>query len=179
MHPEQLEGLAAQILKQTVLKVPVNALLLADALGLRLVPVEGPHDEGKCGIEIRFNRHARYRDRQEFIASSAARWVIFDSGHYATEVTSRRLARALMLPKAAFIADLGKQRDLEWLLRRQPHASHAMICARLGDVGVHVRAIRSATSARASAALQGAEPPASTGATRRPHAYDSLRPETR
>lgn len=177
MQPEQFEGLAAEILAQTNLKLPVNALLLADALGLRLVPVDGPHDEGRSGIEIRFNRRARYRDRQEFIAGCAARWVILDSGHYATEVATRRLARALMLPRANFIADLGKQRDLSWLLRRQPHASHAMICARLGDVGVKVRAIRCATSAHASVAC--APEAASTAGSHRPRAYDSLLLETR
>lgn len=158
MHSDQLEGLAAEILVKTGLKHPVSALSLADVLGLRLVPVDGPYDEGKSGIEIRFNTRASYRDRQEFIAGCCARWVIMDAGHYPTEVASRRLARALILPRAAFVEDLASQRDLAWLLRRHPHASRTMVCARLGDVGVKIRAIRSATSARESAALERPEP---------------------
>lgn len=179
MHTEQLEGLAVQILRKTRAKQPVNALLLADALGLELVPVAGPHDEGRCGIEIRFNALARYRDRQEYIAGCVARWAILDSGHYATEVACRRLARALMLPREAFIADLARNRDLAWLQQRHVHASPTMIAARCSDVGARLSAVKRASFSQPAAALVSARVlPASTAASLPPPAADSQLPET-
>lgn len=179
MHSDQLEGLAADILASTGLRTPVNALLLADALRLRLVPV-GPFDEGRSGDEIRVNYRAPYRDRQEFISGCCARWAIMRHGQHASEVTARRLARALMLPRAEFLADLGMHRDLPWLLQRHRHASHTMICARLGDVGVKLRAIRRASS-RASdeSAVVRTQEREATAQHPRQLVFDSPLPQTR
>lgn len=177
MNAEQLERLAVEILDTTGLKAPVNALVLAAVFGLRPIPV-GPYDEGRHGDEIRFNGRAPYRDRQDYIASSAARWAIMQEGHYATEASTRRLARALMLPRACFLADLSIQRELAWLLLRQPHASSAMICARLGDVGVKVRAIRRghASYARPARVVPAAsEAPVAMAEPLPQHAYGSQR----
>lgn len=183
MQPNWLEDLASEAVAKIGLKPPVDALELADALGLRAFPV-GPYDEGRSGDEIRFNGRAHYRDRHEYIAGCCARWLLMRRGYYASEVSSRRLARALMMPRAAFVADLETQRDLAWLTQRHTFASSTMICARLGDVGVSLRAVKRATSssARRHASLDGAAAARESVAAapgHAPRAYDSSAPETR
>jgi hypothetical protein len=180
MHTEQLEELAGKILGRLGLKAPVNALVVADALGLRLVPV-GPYDEGRTGDEIRFNAAAPYRERQEYLASAIGRWLLMREGFYGSELAARRLGRALMLPRAQLLKDLETERDLESLQRRHVHASSTMIAARLSDLGVSVRAIRPASSSSANRSATASEPPAapaSTVAHLPPLAGDSPQPQS-
>jgi hypothetical protein len=145
---EELELFAAEILRFTGLTPPIDALDLADAFGLKLCAV-GPYEaEGRFGDEIRFHGRAPFRDRQESVSHSFARWAIMQRGRYATEAASRRLARAIMLPREYFLADFMTRRDLAWLLRRHPNPSQTMICGRVGEL---VRDVRVPALKRASA----------------------------
>ena len=129
MCPEQLEGLADEILGETDTAAPVDALVLADAYGLAVIPT-GPYDEGFSGGEVRFNVRAPYREYHEFVVRCVAREGLARKRMHASQSSIAYLARALMLPRLAFRANA----DFESLLRAHPYASLALIGARKGDV---------------------------------------------
>lgn len=140
MHFDQLEGVAAEALSSTEAASPVDAFLLADSYGLSLTPV-GRCEESFDGCEVRFNAKAPHRAQQEFVARCVARRALESAGFYITEHAVARVARAMMLPRSQFVADLGKKRGLDWLRERHPHATTAMIGARAGDLHVGQRAL--------------------------------------
>lgn len=133
MRLEQLEGLAAEIIAETGAHPPVSAFALADLLSLDLTPV-GAYEEGFHVREIRFNARLPHREQQESVARFVARYALERAGFYASEHAIVRLARALMMPLELFVSDLRRQRGFGWLMQRYPHASEAMIGARLGEV---------------------------------------------
>lgn len=144
MKPEQVEELAAEILAKTGLRRPVDALILADCFGLRLIP---SGEDSFDGHELKFNVNATYRERQHFIACCAARWALagvvrarYDwVGHKPSKPAVERLSRALMIPREQLLADLDvlSNRGMEWV-QRQYCTSEAMIRARLSDVGISI-----------------------------------------
>src|SRR4051812_23590056 len=102
---DQLERVAAETLSSVKVSGPVDAFLLADALGLMLTPV-GQYEEAFDGHEIRFNAKASHRTQQEFVARCVAQHALKNAGFYATEHAVDRLSRALMLPRRRFAADV-------------------------------------------------------------------------
>jgi hypothetical protein len=128
MPSAQIEQLAAEILSETKTLAPVDAFVLADEHGLLLTPV-GPYDEGFVCGEIRFNARAPHRDQQEYVIRCVAREALARSGHYVSQASISQLARALMLPRAAFDA----RANFAQLQRQHVHASAALIGARKGD----------------------------------------------
>lgn len=136
----QLEGVAADCLSSSGIGCPVDAFLVADSQQLLLTPV-GRCEEGFDGLEIRFNARAPHRAQQEFVARCIAKAALERAGFYATEHAVARVARALMLPRREFAADMEQKRGLEYLRARHTHASTAMIGARAGDLYVGQRAL--------------------------------------
>lgn len=147
MRLEQLDGVAAEIFVEAGAKPPISAFALADSLGLELTPV-GAYEEGLVGREVRFNARLPAREQQESVARFVARYVLERAGFYVSDHAVARLMRALMLPLEQFIEDVQRGASFAWLRERYPHASEAMIGARLGEV-----AAQQARSRRAPHAL--------------------------
>lgn len=133
MRLEQLDGVAAEIFAETGVKPPASAFELADSLGLDLTPV-GNFEEGLVGSEIRFNARLPARQQQESVARFVARHTLERAGFYVTDHAVARLMRALMLPIDPFVSDVQRGRTFGYLLQRYPHASEAMIGARIGEL---------------------------------------------
>lgn len=147
-YAEQLEGLAEEILDVTDTEVPVDALVCADAYGLKVTPT-GPYDEGFSGGEVRFNLRAPYRDYHEFVARCIAREGFARKRWHSTQSGIAYVARAVMLPRRVFIANA----DFETLLRDHPYTSLAFIGARKGDFFEARQRRRSVVTRRAPALM--------------------------
>lgn len=135
MRTNQLEELAANALAETRSQCPVDAFLVAESYGFSLTPV-GAYEEGRHGLEIRFNARVAHREQQESVARFVARWLLEREGFYASDHAIARLSRALMLPLDHFVAYVGSHRgpgSFDRMMQRHVHASESMIGARVGD----------------------------------------------
>ncbi|HKZ83798.1 MAG TPA: hypothetical protein VJ793_09090 [Anaerolineae bacterium] len=135
---DQLEGVAAETLASMSVALPVDAFQVAVLFGLDLVMVSRS-DEGFDGHCVRVNGRAPARAQQEYVAMCLARAKLEEDGYVLDAHSVTRLARAIMLPRIRFIRDLVEGCDLAQLRQRHPHASTAMIGARVADlyVGTH------------------------------------------
>jgi hypothetical protein len=128
MTPEQIEGLAVEILSCTSNQAPVDALLVAADFGLLARP--GPLDLGVVGDEVCYDGDAPHRERHEFVIRCVARVILQSRDCPPTESLIAHLARAIMLPRGQFDA----RADFLELMRKHSFASLAMIGARKSDV---------------------------------------------
>lgn len=137
MDCADLEGIARDIHDSTGDVLPVDAFELAHLCGLELRAwgnASGGLDLD--GGVIRYPSRARLVRQHGVIAHELGHWALAQAGEdHTAEWAARYLAGALMLPRAAFLADAWAcDWDLDELRVRHPHASAEMVVVRMTQV---------------------------------------------
>lgn len=127
------EGIAADVLASTGCDdPPVDAIELAELCGLEVAHV--PHVPGGrlVGRRIEVNPKLRLVRLHGTVAHELAHDLLERAKEENTEPAARYLAGALMLPRRAFLRDMGQtQWSLVLLRERHPNASAEMIARRI------------------------------------------------
>ena len=132
-----LEGIARDIHSAAGDPLPVDAFVLATQCGLALRATPGArgHIDLDTGV-IRYPGRARLVRQHGVVAHELGHWALWRAEEdHSAEWAARYLAGALMLPRAAFLADCWAcDWDLEELRRRHPNASAEMVVVRMTQV---------------------------------------------
>jgi hypothetical protein len=141
LNPD-LEDIAAKIHAETGIRGPVDAFVLAEALGVECRPTES--ETGFiAGDVLYYPRDVSHVRQQGQTSHELGHWVLEDEGlDPSNERHARYLAGALMLLQSVFLADMERTaRDLSALRRIHVNASAEMIAVRMTQVGGMTAAI--------------------------------------
>jgi hypothetical protein len=140
--PRHLEGIADEVHAELGLEPPIDAFVLAEALGLT-VRAWGRSGGSLTGDEIRYPGKARATRQHGVIAHETGHWLLWRAGvNMRDERGARYLAGALMLPRRRFLADLARTEwDLFRMLEIHANASAEMVACRMCQVSPTVAVI--------------------------------------
>jgi len=126
-----LEGLARELLERVGLEAPIDALDLAEALGLQVAYASASHS-AIFGRTILVPARARVSQLHWLAAHEIGHFVAREAGEDdACDVVANYLAGALLLPRAQFERDLRRGWDLRALMGRHPYAPAHAIAVRV------------------------------------------------
>jgi hypothetical protein len=128
---ESFEGIAAELHERAPTEPPVDAVELAEGLGLEVCY----SDAGEAilmGSTIFVPRRVRISRLHWLIAHELGHWALRDAGEDDTcERAANYVGGALLLPRAVLNQQLRSGWDLERLRRSHPHAPASAIAARV------------------------------------------------
>ena len=135
---EELEGIALEAWEATGEMLPVEAVELAERLGLECIPWMKSTGR-RVGSRLwhpASSLHTRPVRQQGIVRHELAHWLLEDHGHDARdEDAARYLSGALGLPRRPFLADFGRTvLDLDALELLHPHVSAEAIVCRMTQV---------------------------------------------
>lgn len=135
VHYADIEGVASEIHAETGVEAPVDAFVLADLLGFVTVPWSRGYGQ-VSGDRIRYPAKVRAVRQHRVVCHEIAHVLLRRAGlDDSDEQAADRLALALMLPRTAFVRDLGAT---DWhlyrMMERHPNCSAQAIAVRMCHV---------------------------------------------
>lgn len=131
-----LEDLAEQVIAESALPIPIDALALAQSLNLRVVKGPIPTAATVPGQElIIYSEEARQRRIHGLVSHEIAEFLIATYGLPDAEVWANYLGAALLVPRFALLRDLDTHGvDLPALMQVHVNASSTLLARRIVEL---------------------------------------------